>query len=328
MIVKKSGNVGIGTSNPDANIHINYIGGKKLQFTNDSTTNQHIVLWEDSGYSGFSADSENLKYFIRNNANSHVFYSGSSELIRIKGNGNVGIGNSDPLYKLDISANDKILLNLYQGGSNNILTANNFTINNDGKLGLNVIPNARLDISENNINTALKITQNGSGNLLDLNSIITIRNNGNIGINKLVPDYHLDISCNNNVGLNIVQNSNNDILRLISTTYTSNLTVNKNCFVGIGVTDPLTTLSITSSSYSSKITLYDNNDNTKHMGFGVTDKQLNYHSIKDHVFYNDGKNADGTEYMRLDASGNLGIGVSSPLAKLDISNNINLVQLY
>jgi hypothetical protein len=31
MIVKKSGNVGIGTTNPDANIHINYIGGKKLQ---------------------------------------------------------------------------------------------------------------------------------------------------------------------------------------------------------------------------------------------------------------------------------------------------------
>jgi microcystin-dependent protein len=59
------------------------------------------------------------------------------------------------------------------------------------------------------------------------------------------------------------------------------------------------------------------------MGFGVTDNQLNYHSIKDHVFYNGGKNADGIEYMRLDASGNLGLGVSIPTAKLDISNNIN-----
>jgi microcystin-dependent protein len=321
MIVKKSGNVGIGTKDPDANIHINYIGGKKLQFTNDSTTNQHIVLWEDNGYSGFGADSNSLKYFIRNNDNSHVFYSESSELIRIKGDGNVGIGNSDPQYKLDISANDKILLNLYQGGSNHILTGNNFTINNNGKLGLNVIPEARLDISENNTNTALKITQNGSGNILDLNSIITIDNNANIGINKLIPTCHFDISCNNNIGLNIFQNSNNDILRL--TSITSNLTVNKSCFVGIGVTNPLTTLSITSSSYSPKITLYDNNDNTEHMGFGVTNNQLNYHSIKDHVFYNGGKNADGTEYMRLDTSGNLGIGVYSPTAKLDISNNIN-----
>jgi microcystin-dependent protein len=321
MIVKKSGNVGIGTKVPDANIHINYFGGKKLQFTNDSTTNQHIVLWEDSGYSGFGADSTSLKYFVRNNDNSHVFYSGSSELIRIQGNGNVGIGVSNPQYKLDISANDKVLLNLYQGGSDHILTANNFTINNNGKLGLNVVPTARLDISENNTNTALKITQNGSGNLLDLNSVITIDNNGNIGINKSIPLYHLDISCNNNIGLNIVQNSNNDILRLISST--SNLTVDNKCFVGIGVTNPLTTLSITATSYSSKITLYDNNDSTKHMGFGVTSNQLNYHSIKDHVFYNGGKNADGIECMRLDASGNLGIGVSNPTAKLDISNNIN-----
>jgi microcystin-dependent protein len=323
MIVKKSGNVGIGTTNPDANIHINYIGGKKIQFTNDSTTNQHIVLWEDTGYTGFGADSNSLKYYVRNNVNSHVFYSGtsSSELLRIQGDGNVGIGITNPQYKLDISANDKVLLNLYQGGSNNIITANNFTINNDGKLGLNVIPVARLDISENNTNTALKITQNGSGNVLDLNSIITVSNNGNIGINKSSPLYHLDISCNNNIGLNIVQNSNKDILRF--TSITSNLTVNNSCYVGIGVTNPLTTLSITATSYSSKITLYDNNDNTKHMGFGVTNNQLNYHSIKDHVFYNGGKNADGIENMRLDASGNLGIGVSNPTAKLDISNNIN-----
>ena len=323
MIVKNSGNVGIGTIDPDANIHINYVGGKKLQFTNDSTTNKHIVLWEDedSGYSGFGADSTSLKYFVRNNANSHVFYSGSSELIRIKGNGNVGIGNSDPQYKLDISANDNVLLNLYQRGSDHILTANNFTINNDGKLGLNVVPTARLDISENNTNTALRITQNGSGDILDLNSVITVDNNGNIGINKSSPAYHLDISCNNNIGLNIVQNSNNDILRLTSNT--SNLTVDNRCFIGLGVTNPLTMLSITSSSYSSKITLYDNNDSTQHMGFGVTSNQLNYHSIKDHVFYNGGKNADGIEYMRLDANGNLGIGVLNPTAKLDISNNIN-----
>jgi hypothetical protein len=59
------------------------------------------------------------------------------------------------------------------------------------------------------------------------------------------------------------------------------------------------------------------------MGFGVTSNQLNYHSIEDHVFYYGGKNADGIEYMRLDASGNLGLGVSNPTAKLDISNNIN-----
>jgi microcystin-dependent protein len=321
MIVKKSGNVGIGMTNPNANIHINYIGGKKIQFTNDSTTNQHIVLWEDVGFTGFGADSNSLKYYIRNNSNSHIFYSGTSELIRIQGNGNVGIGISNPQNKLDISANDKILLNLYQGGSNNILTANNFTINNNGKLGLNVTPTARLDISENNTNAALKITQNGTGNILDLNNIITINNNGNIGINKPFPLYHLDISCNNNIGLNIVQNSNNDILRF--TSLTSSLIVNKKCFIGIGVTNPLTTLSITASSYDPKITLYDNNDSTKHMGFGVSSNQLNYHSIKDHVFYNGGKNADGIEYMRLDASGNLGIGVSNPTAKLDISNNTN-----
>ena len=100
--------------------------------------------------------------------------------------------------------------------------------------------------------------------------------------------------------------------------------------VGIGTPAPNTLLSITPSAPGAKLTLWDGGSNTDHYGFGISSLQQNYHvndAAADHVFYADGKNGDGTELMRIQGDGDVGIGIASPLDRFHIrgiGNNDNL----
>ena len=96
---------------------------------------------------------------------------------------------------------------------------------------------------------------------------------------------------------------------------------NVNNRVGIGTSGALTSLSITPTAAGAKLTLYDGGSTANHLGFGVSNNQLNYHVFdnnNDHVFYAGGKNGDGTELLRVKGSGAVGIGTASPYAKLHV----------
>ncbi|HLO44706.1 MAG TPA: hypothetical protein VK175_10265 [Leadbetterella sp.] len=100
MMISDIGNVGIGTSLPNGN----------LSFSN-SNNNRKIVLYEDANnehqFLGFGVNSQIFRYQIPSTSNNHVFYAGTStststELMRITGTGNVGIGTSNPISKLQV----------------------------------------------------------------------------------------------------------------------------------------------------------------------------------------------------------------------------------
>jgi hypothetical protein len=94
-------NVGIGNSSPNA----------PLQFQN-IPANRKIVLFEainnDHQFYGFGVNGSSLRYQTASLSDDHIFFSANSatsstELLRIKGNGNVGIGVLNPAEKLEVA---------------------------------------------------------------------------------------------------------------------------------------------------------------------------------------------------------------------------------
>jgi hypothetical protein len=117
MIISGTGNVGIGTSAPNA----------PLQFANTIPSFRKIVLYEqannDHQILGIGLTSANeLRYQVNAATSSHVFYGGitsssSREVMRIMGGGNVGIGYSAPstTFVIGNGLAEKVTINGSQG---------------------------------------------------------------------------------------------------------------------------------------------------------------------------------------------------------------------
>lgn len=100
LVVQNGGNVGIGTTAPNA----------PLQFAN-TTANRKLVLFEstnnDNQFYGLGINNSMLRYQVDAPGATHAFFAGtgigsSNELMRIQGNGNVGIGTSTPAVALEV----------------------------------------------------------------------------------------------------------------------------------------------------------------------------------------------------------------------------------
>jgi hypothetical protein len=103
-LITGTGNVGIGTNTPNA----------PLQLSN-AVLNRKIVLYEsvnnDHQFYGLGVNAGTFRYQVDGTGSSHIFYAAtgattSNELMRIRGDGNVGIG-VNPSEKLDVSGNIK-----------------------------------------------------------------------------------------------------------------------------------------------------------------------------------------------------------------------------
>jgi hypothetical protein len=93
--------------------------------------------------------------------------------------------------------------------------------------------------------------------------------------------------------------------------------------VGIGTTTPNFPLSM-ANALGDKIALYGTSG--AHFGFGIQNNLFQIHTDTNasDVVFGYGTSADMTETMRIKGSGAVGIGIASPIAKLDVNGNTNV----
>ncbi|MBI4470693.1 MAG: hypothetical protein HY650_15365 [Acidobacteria bacterium] len=141
-IIFDNGNVGIGTTTP----------GFPLTFPN--TPGDKISLWGQSGtHYGFGIQNFLLQIHTNTSSADIAFGAGSSasftERMRIKGNGNVGIGTTGPGAKLHVlssgdiahelfdttaTTNKRVRINFAQNGSQHMEIGTDFSVNNTADL--------------------------------------------------------------------------------------------------------------------------------------------------------------------------------------------------
>jgi hypothetical protein len=172
MRINSSGNVGIGTTNPQSGggaagwLSLNgtaaYSGG--IVYTIDSTT---------KGYSYFESDY--LKQQAQSGFGQKFIVDGTTTAMTILDSGNVGIGTTSPTAELHVNGNLELKA-AWQIGSN------------DGNYWQRIRTE---DSSATDANAFNFETRNGSGSFI---THTTILNNGNVGIGTTSPGQKLEVA--------------------------------------------------------------------------------------------------------------------------------------
>jgi uncharacterized protein (UPF0264 family) len=319
-----NGNVGIGTDNPSQLLHVegqSYLNG--TVDTNNNNINAGTGTVTASTFSGTATQVSNSlstgdSYLVGStfDGSSSVSWTinadsanGNGTIVARDGSGNFSAGTITANLTGNVSGNatsaDKVNNSLSTGDSYLVgssfdgSSATSWTINADSANGNGTIV-ARDGSGNFSAGTITLNEINGDdGSLTD--PTFTFSSDTTTGMFKLSGESGLGFTCGNSEKLRIDSGGN----------------------VGIGTTNPLTSLSITPSSLGAKITLWDSGNTTHHYGFGITASQLNYDvdsTSASHVFYAGGKNGTGTELMRIKGDGKVGIGTNNPTSTLQIGH--------
>jgi hypothetical protein len=275
MRIDSSGNVGIGTSSPSS---MN-AGANQLVVGNGST-GQGLTIYSSTTTAGSihfadgtAGDTAYRGQLVYNhNGDYMAMYIATLERMRIDSSGNVGIKNSSPSHTLDISDTSTTAKTLRVGQSSGVSTADATMIISNGGSGSAML---RFDYEGSNTDRArIGITSSGQ-NL----QFFTAGNNERMRI---------DSSGRVMVGTTTADG----ILKLDNTGQTSESLLVTEDTGGSGAHSHIV-LKNTTGTVASLLTNSDN------LEFRVDDAT---------VF----ANISGTERMRIDSSGNVGIGTSSP----------------
>ena len=283
-----NGNVGVGIASPDAKLQVN---GSYIKITNGSSTVLNEVLRfgripDDARYNSifsYSDDSGNARIdFAVHNGS-----TGTSQqtVLSLKGNGNAGIGTTSPTHTLNVVGGANITGNTTLGTS--------FLFNaNTGNLGIGAA------------DSGYKFLVNGdirmSNNLYFTNPLsFTDGASGTYGIRSGV-----------NTGLELLSNSSTARITILPT---------GNVGIGAGATAPAKLLDIDGQ-------FQIDNDGQAFWGStannGVLSWDTNLAIVGGQANSNLSLRANNAEKVRINTDGNVGIGTTSPSAKLDVKGAI------
>ncbi len=323
----ENGNVGIGTNNPTAALHVESSEDTVLRVK--STDNKAIIALSDDDTNGYIS-SENSKLSL--GANSGV---NANNLNIDLSNNRVGIGTSSPTTNLDVRGGMIVAgdtppsaygatLEVYRNGNTSELL-----IHQDDDTATTKF--AQLHFRNGGNDTYIKTPTSGQALIIDTESVtdaVGIRTDGRVGIGTITPNDKLDVqdgylrvgftggaqfkliphSSNNGYGFYDVNNSNYDIWFQ-----------DGDVGIGTGAASPGSRLDIKSNSTSSSesgIRVVANSSSNPVAAIGEKSNGKGRFHLYDSGNAKVSFYADGTDnYI---ASGNVGIGTTNPGAKFHI----------
>ena len=317
-----SGSIGIGTNSPNYKLDIegadlirayNPSGSASIQIKASANNNSSVDFADP--------DDTNVGQIIyRHVDNSMSFDTNDIEKMRITSGGNVGIGTDNPSARLEVSSNDTVKTAIH---IDNTSTGGN-----------------RWDIASIGSDVSGRVGNLQIRNDSDTLNIVEITGAGNVGIGTENPQAPLVISNSSTDGLEFhnsissnsriisYKRSNNTFrpLRLEALTHIFGISGNEKMRidssgkVGIGITNPTGKLTVVSDNE------YNSGGGLRLQSSSSADRTLLYFStsqsneVSTIQSYRDGTGNGVRPLLLNPQGGNVGIGTTSPLAKLQVNS--------
>ena len=331
LYLSNNGFIGIGISNPKTILHVGSLALNQFPLKISSTSNNNDgtfialnssdVNYCKSGIGHIKTgdyDTGDIIFINRNSLDDINVNSHEDEKLRIKNNGNIGIGIKNPIANLHINNS-----NLNQTVSINISDGNNLK-------GLSLIKSSNNNsylINNENTNISIGVSNdyynNYNHNNLNRNLGIRIDNSNNLNLNN---NLNFDSYSNSEITININNNHKGSLLYY-------NLTNNQNPVINLGRdigwgkaniiidsnlgigTSPIEKLHVEgiiasiNKDTSNFIRIFNQNS-TAFIDAGSSENGIVFRINKSIANYG---NPNFTETMRIKSNGNVGIGNNNPI---------------